>query len=261
MQDMTIDGIKFRVLVEGPENAPALMLSNSLSSNLAMWDPQMPELTKRWRVVRYDHRGHGGTDAPPGPYSFARLAQDAVDILDGLGIAKAHWCGLSMGGMTGMRLLTHHADRIDRALLANTAAYMGPPDLWDGRIRTASEQGMAALADATLERWFTAGFRERDPQTVARVRQMILTTPAQGYMGCCGAIRDMDQRETIKAIDKPVLVIIGASDPSTTPEAGAVITSAIKGSQSLTLEAAHLSNLEQPEAFTKAVVDFLENAS
>jgi 3-oxoadipate enol-lactonase len=258
MQELMIDGIRFKVSVDGPQDAPALMLSNSLSSNLAMWEPQMPELTKRWRVVRYDHRGHGGTEAPPGPYSYARLAQDAVDILDALGIKRAHWCGLSMGGMTGMWLLTRHADRVERAVLANTSAYMGAADLWDGRIRTAREQGMAALADATLERWFTAGFREREPQTVAKVRQMILTTPVEGYVGCCGAIRDMDQRETIKAIDKPVLVIIGAHDPSTTPEAGELIASSIPNARSVTLDAAHLSNLEQPEAFTKAVVEFLE---
>jgi 3-oxoadipate enol-lactonase len=259
MQQLTIDGIRFRVLVEGAEDAPALMLSNSLSSNLSMWDPQMPEFLKRYRVVRYDHRGHGGTDAPAGPYSIERLAQDAVDILDALGIARAHWCGLSMGGMTGMRMLTHHADRIDRAVLANTAARMGPPELWDGRIKTATEGGMAALVDGTIERWLTPEFRERDPETIARVRAMILATPAQGYMGCCGAIRDMDQRETIKGIANPTLVIIGAKDPSTTPEAGAAIADAIAGSRSVTLDAAHLSNLEQPDAFTRAVVDFLEN--
>jgi 3-oxoadipate enol-lactonase len=259
MQQLTIDGIRFRVLVEGAEDAPALMLSNSLSSNLSMWDPQMPEFLKRYRVVRYDHRGHGGTDAPAGPYSMERLAQDAVDILDALGIARAHWCGLSMGGMTGMWMLTHHSERIDRAVLANTAAYMGPPELWQGRIQTATEGGMAALVDGTIERWFTPEFRERDRQTIARIRTMILATPAEGYMGCCGAIRDMDQREAIRDIAGPALVIIGAKDPATTPEAGAVITDAIKGSQSLTLDAAHLSNLEQPDAFTKAVVAFLEN--
>ena len=259
MQQLTIDGIRFRVVVEGAADAPALMLSNSLSSNLSMWDPQMPEFLKRYRVVRYDHRGHGGTDAPAGPYSMERLAQDAVDILDALGIARAHWCGLSMGGMTGMWMLTHHSERIDRAVLANTAAYMGPPELWQGRIQTATEGGMAALVDGTIERWFTPEFRERDPETIARVRAMILATPAQGYMGCCGAIRDMDQREAIRDIASPALVIIGAKDPATTPEAGAVLTDAIKGSQSLTLDAAHLSNLEQPDAFTKAVVAFLEN--
>jgi 3-oxoadipate enol-lactonase len=259
MQHMTIDGIRFRVLVEGAKDAPVLMLSNSLGSDLSMWDPQMPEFLKHYRVVRYDHRGHGGTDAPPGPYSFARLAQDAVDILDALEIKRAHWCGLSMGGMTGMRLLTHHAERIDRAVLANTAAYMGPAELWEGRIRSATDGEMAALVDATLERWFTPEFRARDPETIARVRTMLQSTPTQGYIGCCGAIRDMDQRETIRSITNPTLVIIGARDPSTTPEAGAVITEAIKGSRSITLEAAHLSNLEQPEAFTRAVVDFLEN--
>ncbi len=258
MQDITIDGISFRVSLEGREDAPVLMLSNSLSSNLTMWDPQMPEFLKHFRVLRYDHRGHGKTDAPPGPYSFARLAQDAVDILDAFGIAKAHWCGLSMGGMTGMRLLTHHSERIERAVLANTGARMGPPDMWTTRIETARSGGMAALADPTIERWFTTGFRERDPETIAKVREMILTTPVEGYIGCCGAIRDMDQTETIRGVRNPTLVIIGAHDPATTPEAGEYIRATIPGAKGVTLDAAHLSNLEQPEEFTRAVVDFLE---
>ena len=260
MHSLTIDGIAFRVLVEGPEDAPVLMLSNSLGSNLSMWDPQMPEFLRRYRVVRYDHRGHGGTDAPEGPYSFARLAQDAVDILDALGIERAHWCGLSMGGMTGMRLLTHHADRIDRAVFANTAAHMGPAEMWDTRIRALTENGIESLVDSTIERWFTPEFREREPDTIAKVRNMILTTPTKGYVGCACAIRDMDQRETIRDVSRPTLVIVGAKDPSTTPQAAAVITEAIRGSRAVTLDAAHLSNLEQPDAFTKAVLDFLEKS-
>lgn len=258
MARMEIDGIGFEVVVEGPPSAPALLLSNSLSSNLHMWDAQAQAFARRFRVVRYDQRGHGGTAAPDGPFSIARLAQDAVDTLDALGIAKAHFCGLSMGGMTGMRLLTHHRSRIDRAVLANTAAHMGPPDLWNARIAAARRGGMGAVADATVARWFTQSFREREPATVEHVRGMILSTPVAGYAACCGAIRDMDQRDAIRAIDAPVLVIVGAHDPATTPVAGEAIHAAIRGSRLVSLDAAHLSNIEKPEAFTDAVIDFLE---
>ena len=257
MDTINVAGRNFRVAVEGPEDAPPLMLSNSLATNLAMWDPQMPALTEHFRVIRYDHRGHGGSDAPQGPYSFAGLAEDAVGILDALGIEKAHWCGLSMGGMTGMRLLSHHRDRIGRAVLANTAAQMGTPEMWDSRAATARAQGMSVIAGPTLERWFTPEFRETDPQAVGRVREMIHATPAQGYAACCEAIRDMDQRESIRAVEAPVLVVIGARDPSTTPEHGELIRNAITGAQAVTLDAAHLSNVERPEEFTKAVLDFL----
>lgn len=257
MEQIEVAGRRFRVAVEGQEDAPPLMLSNSLATNLGMWDPQMPALTAHFRVIRYDHRGHGGSDAPQGPYSFAGLAEDAVGILDALGIEKAHWCGLSMGGMTGMRMLTDHADRIGRAVLANTAAQMGTADIWNSRAETARSQGMSVIADPTLERWFTPEFREGKPQAVGRVREMIYATPAQGYAACCEAIRDMDQRESIRAIDAPVLVVIGARDPSTTIEHGEFIRSAIPGAQAVTLDAAHLSNVERPEEFTQAVVDFL----
>lgn len=258
MPTIPIDGVDFHVALDGPEGAPALVLSNSLSSDLSMWDPQVPALAERFRVVRYDQRGHGRTGAPEGPYSMERLGRDALALMDALGIARADWCGLSMGGMTGMWLLTHAPERIGRAVLANTAAHMGPPELWNGRIRTATRGGMPALVDATVERWFTPGFREREPATIARVRKMILATPAAGYRGCCAAIRDMDQREAIRAVRAPALVIIGAHDPATTPAAGRLIADTIPGAHSVTLDAAHIGNLEQPEAFTRAVLDFLD---
>ncbi|KPQ09982.1 MAG: 3-oxoadipate enol-lactonase PcaD [Saliniramus fredricksonii] len=257
MDKINVAGRNFRVAIDGPDDAPPLMLSNSLATNLAMWDAQMPALAAHFRVIRYDHRGHGASDAPQGPYSFAGLAEDAVGILDALGIEKAHWCGLSMGGMTGMRMLTHHRERIGRAVLANTAAQMGTADVWNSRAETARAQGMSVIAGPTLERWFTPEFRESDPQAVGRVREMIHATPAQGYAACCEAIRDMDQRESIRAVEAPVLVVIGARDPSTTPEHGELIRDAITGAQAVTLDAAHLSNVERPEEFTRAVMDFL----
>lgn len=257
MATIDVEGTPFEVRVEGPETAPPLILSNSLASDLSMWDAQAPALAERFRVVRYDQRGHGRTGAPEGPYTLGRLGRDALAIMDALGIARAHWCGLSLGGMTGMWLLTHHRERIDRAVLANTAARMGPPELWNGRIRAAREGGMAALVEATIARWFTPAFIAREPETIARVRAMILATPEAGYRGCCAAIRDMDQREAIRAVANPVLVIVGAHDPATTPRDGEMIQAAIRGARLVSLDAAHISALEEPEAFTRAVLDFL----
>ncbi|WP_372423351.1 3-oxoadipate enol-lactonase [Salinarimonas chemoclinalis] len=254
---IVVDGIRFNVRLDGPETAPVLMLSNSLSSNLTMWEPQMEALTRRWRVLRYDQRGHGATQVSPRPFAVDDLADDAVGILDALGIAKVHFCGVSMGGMTGMSLLRRHRARVERAVLANTAAHMGPPDLWNQRIRTVRAGGMEAVVDATVARWLTAGFRASAPEAVASIRAMILSTPPEGYAACCAAIRDMDQRESIRAITSPVLVIIGAHDPATTPQAGALVEAAIAGARAVTLDGAHLTNIEQPEAFSTAVADFL----
>lgn len=248
----------FNVKIDGPAGAPVLLLSNSLSSDISMWEPQMAAWSKDFRVVRYDSRGHGRSTAPDRPYSIAELGQDALALLDRLKIAKAHWCGLSKGGMVGMWIATHHPGRLNRVVLANTAARMGPPDLWNSRIQTARAGGMAALVDATVTRWFTAGFPASDSKTIAAVRKMILTTPAHGYAGCCAAIRDMDQREAIRAVSLPTLVIVGAHDPATTPAAGQFIHGQIKGSKLVTLDAAHVSNLEKPVEFGAAVLGFLK---
>jgi 3-oxoadipate enol-lactonase len=258
MPMIDIDGAAFNVRVEGPDEAPPLIFSNSLASSLSMWDDQAAALAKRFRVVRYDQRGHGKSAAPEGPYSIERLGRDVLAIMDRLGIGKADWCGLSMGGFTGMWLLTHARERIGRAVLANTAAKVGTPEIWAERIRLARDKGMAAVAEATLERWFTKRFIAKAPDTVARIRDMIVATPVAGYAGCAAAIRDMDQREAIRAITSPTLIIIGAEDPGTTPEMGEFLHRQIKGSQAVTLDAAHLSNIEQAKAFTKAVADFLK---
>lgn len=258
MPMLKVRGEDFHIRIDGDEGAPVLLLSNSLGTNLSMWDPQIPEWSKHFRVVRYDSRGHGLSPAPDKPYSIAMLADDALAILDTLGIDKAHWCGLSKGGMVGQWLATHHGERLGRVVLANTAARMGPPELWDGRIDTVRKHGMGVLVQPTLERWFTPEFRESAGETVAKVSEMLATTPPLGYANCCGAIRDMDQRETIRAVRNPVLVVIGARDPATPPATGYEIADAIPGAQRIELSAAHLSNLEQPEAFGRAVTDFLK---
>ncbi|MEJ1979080.1 MAG: 3-oxoadipate enol-lactonase [Acetobacteraceae bacterium] len=257
MPMIAIQGEPFHIQVDGPAAAPVLLLSNSLSSDLPMWDDQVPHWAERFRVVRYDQRGHGQSVVSPGPYTMDQLGQDAVAVLDHLGIARAHFCGLSMGGMVGMWLLTHARDRIGRAVLANTAAHMGPLSLWNDRIALARAGGMEATVEPTVKRWFPAEFHARAPATIDRMRAMIRRTPLEGYIGCCEAIRDMDQRESIRGIDTPTLVIIGAKDPATTPEAGRLIHAAISGSATVVLDAAHISNVEQPAAFTGAVMDFL----
>lgn len=257
MPVVDIQGNPFAVRVDGPEGAPALLLSNSLSSDLSMWDEQVPHWAAHFRVVRYDQRGHGQTAAPPGPYTMEQLGRDAAAVLDHLGIRRAHFCGLSMGGMVGMWLLTHAPERIARAVLSNTSAHMGPVELWNGRIALAKEGGMEATVEPTLKRWFPASFHEAAPEAIERMRAMILRTSLDGYVGCCAAIRDMDQRESIRAIRNPVLVIIGAKDPATTPEAGRAIHAAIPGAQLALLDAAHISNVEQPEAYARTVQEFL----
>jgi 3-oxoadipate enol-lactonase len=240
----------FAIDVEGDDGSPVLLLSNSLSSDSTMWDDQLPRWTRRFKVVRYDARGQGRTDAPPGPYRIEDLGRDALAVLDHLGVARAHFCGLSMGGMV----------RINRAVLANTSAHMGPPELWNGRIKLAQEGGMEATVEPTVKRWFPPAFHASAPATIDRMREMIRRTSLAGYVGCCEAIRDMDQRESIRAIRRPTLVIIGANDPATPPEAGRAIHAAIPGAGVAVLEAAHISNVEQPGPFTRAVEDFLESA-
>lgn len=182
---ITIGHEEFEIRIDGSERAPALLLSNSLSSDMSMWDDQIPLWSQHFRVVRYDQRGHGRSVVSPAPYTMDQLGRDALGVLDALGIERAHFCGLSMGGMVGMWLLTHAPERIDRAVLANTAAYMGPADLWNGRVAAAEAGGMEALVDPTIARWFPESFRATAPETIERMRAMILRTPAVGYQGSC----------------------------------------------------------------------------
>ena len=253
----TSDGCRIATWLDGPPGAPALVLSCSLGTTAEMWAPQTAALSTRFRVLRYDPRGHGLSDAPEGGYSIARLAGDVLDVLDAHELARVHVCGLSMGGMIGQWLGAHAPDRIDRLVLANTAAYMGPPAGWDERIGLVRHRGMSAIADAVVERWFTPAFRERSPAVVASVKEMLLATSPIGYAGSCAAIRDMDQRPTTARITSPTLVIAGALDPATPPSTATALAAELKAPKLVTLEAAHLSNLEQPESFTRAVLEHL----
>jgi 3-oxoadipate enol-lactonase len=251
------DGCKINVEVEGPEAAPALMLSNSLGTNLHMWDQQTPEFAKHYRVIRYDRRGHGQSDVPEGPYSMERFGRDAIAVLDALAIEKTNWCGLSMGGMVGQWLGANAPERVEKLVLSNTNFYYADKAPWQDRIKFIEEKGLEHIVDANMQRWFTEGFRERAPDVMAKMKKMFVATELEGYIGCCQAIMAMDFRDSNPSITTPTMVIVGAQDAATPPAAGEAIQQQIKGAKLVSVDAAHISNMEQPEAYTKAVLDFL----
>jgi 3-oxoadipate enol-lactonase len=254
MTGISIGGLEFNAIVEGSENKPALMLSNPLGTNLHIWDPQLSALLDHFRIVRYDSRGHGDTPASRGPYSIEELGRDALAILDALGIEKAHWLGLSMGSVVGLWLLINAPRRIGWAVLAGTAAQMPGPEMWNSRIQSARESGME---NAAAERWFTKQFSDAEPGKVERVKAMVRATSVEGYVASCAALRDIDLREAVRGITNRVLIIAGRHDMSTPPGMGALAASAIPGAQIVTLDAPHLSNIEDAANFNKAVLDFL----
>jgi 3-oxoadipate enol-lactonase len=249
--------LRLHYRIDGPADAPWLVLSNSLGTRLDMWSPQMPALQENFRVLRYDTRGHGQSTVTPGPYSIPQLGADVIALMDHLNIARADFCGLSMGGMTGMWLGAHQPERIGRLALCNTAARLGTPELWNARIDQVMNEGMAAVIPAVLDRWFTPGYQQRAPREVGVVRQMLLETAPAGYAANCAAIRDMDQRGELAGIKLPTLVIAGTHDKSTPPEDGRFAADQIAGAQYVELDAAHLSNWEQSDIFTGHLAGFL----
>jgi 3-oxoadipate enol-lactonase len=255
------DGCPIHVELDGPAQAPVLMLSNSLGTTLAMWDEQAKPLMHHFRLLRFDRRGHGGSGVPPGPYTMQRLGRDVLAILDALGLDAVHWCGLSMGGMEGVWLAANAPARLTRMVLANTATFFPDKAAWNDRLRMVQEKGVAAFAAPNMERWFTKDFRERNPQTVARIREMFAATPLDGYLGCGAAVRDMDHRSLLAQIATPTLVIAGRHDMATPLAANQFIKDNIANAELVVLDAAHLSNVEQPAAFTDAALQFLMRAS
>jgi 3-oxoadipate enol-lactonase len=251
------EGCPIHVEVDGPERAPVLMLSNSLGTTLHMWEGQIEPFTKDFRVVRYDRRGHGKSGVPKGPYSMERFGRDALAIMDGLGLNKVNWCGLSMGGMVGQWLGAHAPDRIERLVLTNTSSYFADKAAWNDRLALVREKGIAAFARPNMERWFTKSFRERSPEVIARMIAMFSATPLEGYIACGEAVRDMDHRSLLPKISAPTLVIAGRHDPATPLQAGEYIRDHIPGASLTVLDAAHISNIEQRDAYTAAVLGFL----
>ena len=252
------DGVRLYYQLEGRNDAPLLVLSNSLGTNLNMWAPQMPALLEHFRVLRHDARGHGRSDVALGPYTIAELGADVVALLDHLSIERAYFCGLSIGGMIGMWLGIHHAIRFERLVLCNTAAMIGSPATWNLRIAKVDTAGMSAIVEIVLDRWFTHGFRQRASEQVAVMQSMLLGTQPSGYSATCAALRDTDLRAEIASITAPSLVIAGTHDGATSAEEGRAVADRIPRAQYLELDAGHLSNWEQSEQFTQAVLDFLQ---
>jgi 3-oxoadipate enol-lactonase len=246
------------VEVTGPANAPVLMLSSSLGTTKHMWDPQMAAFAAKYRVVRYDRRGHGRSGVTKGPYSMEMLARDAIAIMDGLKLDKVNWLGLSMGGMEGMWLGANAGNRIDRLILSNTATHYADKSMWHARIDAVSKsQSVATIADMVINAWLTKDFQSAQPDVTARMKEMMIATPVEGYLGCCAAVRDMDHREIIRSITAPTLIIAGSKDPATNVAAAEFIRDRIPGSKLAILDAAHIANVEQPEAYAKEVLGFL----
>ncbi len=243
--------------VNGPDGAPVLVLSNSLGTTVDMWTPQLDALSKHYRVVRYDTRGHGASVVPAGAYTLEMLGRDVLAVLDALQVERAHFCGISMGGLTGQWLGVHAAERIDRLIVANTAARIGSVQGWGERAALVRARGMAEVASGAAGRWFTSAFAQQQPEVVQRLTDQLSSIPSQGYAGCCDALSVADLRDEIAKIAAPMLVIAGASDPVTTVDDARFIVERVPGARMATLDAAHLSNIEAAQAFNSAVLAFL----
>jgi 3-oxoadipate enol-lactonase len=247
----------------GPEQAPVVMLSHSLASGMSMWDPQLVALRSRFRILRYDTRGHGGSDVPAAPYRLDDLVTDAVALMDALAIRQVHFVGLSMGGMIGQGIALAYPDRLLSLSLCSTSARM-PPEaqpVVQERIEAALEEGLQALADGTLARWFTPGYLKTKPPEVERVRRQFLATPVAGYVGCTEAIRRLDYLEQLARITLSTLIIVGEDDPGTPVSASRAMHERIAGSRLVIIPSAmHLCNIERTEVFNSALAGFLQSA-
>lgn len=253
----TDDSRRLAYSIDGPVTAPPLILSSSLGTDRSLWDRQIEALAERFRVLRYDTRGHGESDAPSGDYTIDRLGRDVLSLMDDAGFARAHICGISLGGMTALWLGAHAAHRVNRLVLANTAGRIGAVDLWTERMAVAANQGMESLAESAMSRWFTPSFHAAEPQAVAHYRGVMARMRVSGYVGCCAALRDADLRAVAPQVHARGLVVTGVHDVSTPPAEGEWLARTIPEAQLLALDAAHLSNLERAHEFTDAVQSFL----
>jgi 3-oxoadipate enol-lactonase len=259
VEKIRINGVELAYRFDGPANGRVVMMSNSLMSDYTMWDVTIPALTDRYRVLRYDTRGHGRSGTTSGPYSIGMLADDAVGLLDALGIQRVHFIGLSMGGMIGQQIGARYPDRVYSLSLCDTASEMPPRSMWEERLSIARSQGIAGLLDGTIQRWFTGPFIARDPQSIEGVRRMISLTGVEGYIACASAVRDMAQTTMLLQVKAPTLILVGRKDPACTVEQATVLHRMIDGSQMVVIEnAAHLANIEQPQAFNRALRAFLD---
>ena len=256
------NGITINYQVDGPEGAPWLVFSNSLATNLTMWDEQARALEQAYRVLRYDQRGHGGTDAPAGRYSFATLLADAIALMDALGIRKAHFAGLSMGGATALGLAEAHPERLDRVIVCDSPCQSTPTSTqqWEERIVVAQKQGVEALVEPTVARWFPPETLAANPPHIDKVRRMIRATPVNGFIGCAAALADHNYAAAVATVTRPVLFMAGEKD-GVTPVAMRKLSAALPGSRYVELPGAgHISNMDQPRAFTEVLRDFVKPA-
>ena len=246
--------------LDGPQGAPVLVLSNSLGTDLGMWDAQIPAFTEHFQVLRYDTRGHGQSLVSEGPYSIEQLGRDVLALLDALHIERAHFCGLSMGGLIGQWLGIYAGERLNKLVVCNTAANIGEPSVWNPRIEMVLRDGPAAMAglrDASIARWFTADYAQAHPEQVKRITDMLAATSPQGYAANCAAVRDADFRDQLAAIKVPTLVIAGTEDAVTPPSGSHFIQEQVAGAQYAEFHAAHLSNVQAGDAFSQRVLAFL----
>ena len=258
MTIVDVDGIRLRCLVEGPENAPAIVFLNSLGTDVRMWDPQVGALRSRFRIVRHDSRGHGASDVPRGPYSIEQLGSDVVSLLDAFEIERVHLCGVSMGGLVAQWLAANHPERVERAIFVSTAVKIGSKDRWDERIRALKAGGMPSIRDMVMERLVTRSFRQRSPDVAKSVEETLVSTPPAGYAASCLAVRDADLTHEVGRIRAPSLIVVGADDVVISQREAQELREHIAGSELVVLDdASHLCNLEQPERFNQAVLAFL----
>jgi 3-oxoadipate enol-lactonase len=251
--------VRIHYALEGQNESPVLVFSNSLGANFSMWDAQVPAFRKKFRVLRYDTRGHGQSSSTPGLHSIEQLAKDVLALLDALRLDRVHFCGLSMGGMIGMWLGACAPERLNHLVLCNTGAKIGTTEAWNARIEAVRKNGMKSIASAVVERWFTLAFGQRDPATIASTLKMLEETNAHGYAACCAAVRDFDFREQTSKIRLPTLVITGAHDPATPPTDGRFLAQQIPGAKYVELNAAHLSNIEDQGRFNSELAAFLSS--
>lgn len=253
------DGTRIAYRLDGDAGLPALVLSNSIGTTLHMWDAEVPALSRHFRVLRYDTRGHGGSGTPVGAYSLDRLGRDVLELMDALQIERAHFLGLSLGGFIGQWLGVHAPERIDRLILSNTSSYLGPAAQWDDRIAAVLQApDMRDTAETFLSNWFPRRMLDANPPIVEKFRAMLLNTDRQGLAGSYAAVRDADLRRPIAVIPNPTLVIAGQYDPVTAASHGELIATTIPGAKLVTLPAVHLANVEFHDEFVGAVLDFLQ---
>jgi 3-oxoadipate enol-lactonase len=247
--------------IDGPDDAPVLVLGSSLGTTRDMWINQVSALSERFRVMRFDHRGHGESEVPPGPYRLEDLGRDVIALLDYMGVDRVAYAGVSLGGMIGQWLAINAPGRIDRLALICTSAYLPPAQNWIERAETVLRDGPEAIADTVVGRWFTPGFAERSPDTVAEARGMLVGTPPVGYAGCCRAIAAMDQRDGLPSITVPTLVIAATDDHSIPPDHGERIAAAVPGARFELVPGAHIAAIESADRVTALLLDHFAGAT